>query len=107
MTMDRIRVAVARADLVICGILRWAVVIGLLAALLLACVIAALHLARADPPRIDRCDITSEGPEDWSEAWTDWTEEEGTNYGLGCDSDRQRAGAGGDRDDHPDGDLQP
>ena len=71
-----IREAVARADLVICTITRWAAAAALLAALLLACLLAARALTRTEPPRTDRCDITSEGPKgDWTKAWDEWEDD--------------------------------
>lgn len=53
-----------------------AVVILLLAAVMLMALLALRHLARAEPPRIDRCDVTSEGPEGYTPAWYEWEEED-------------------------------
>ena len=74
-----IQVAVARADLAVCAAGRWAVVIVLV---LLALVVGLVVVAvLRDPDWIDYdapcVDITSEGPEGYSEAWFEWEQEGG------------------------------
>lgn len=68
--------AVARADLLICGLLRRLPTVIALAVVLLLAVLAVRHLARADPPLIDYdrpgVDITSEGPEAYTDQWYKW-----------------------------------
>lgn len=72
-----IQIAVARADLIVCTILRWLALLIPLSAWLLLAVIAARSWAGYDPYLIDYdapgVDITSEGPEDdCTDAWQDW-----------------------------------
>ena len=84
MTTERmIQAAVARADLVVCSILRWLAVIVPLTVILFLCVLAFHrlmwneHYHWQDPYWIDYdapgVDITSEGPDDdYIDAWKDW-----------------------------------
>lgn len=74
-----IQVAVARADLIICNVMRWAAIIVPLTIVLLLCVLAfhrAMwndHFHWQDPYWIDYdapgVDITSEGPEAYTEEY--------------------------------------
>ena len=75
MTERQLQEAVARADLTVCALLRWVVAVAILAAVLLLALLAVRHFARAEPPRIDRCDVTSEGPEGYTPAWYEWEDE--------------------------------
>jgi len=72
MTDRAIQVVVARADLFVCTLLRWAVLVALLAAVLLVAVII-VRARLPDPDLIDYdapgVDITSEGPEGRTRAW--------------------------------------
>lgn len=72
----QIQAAVARADMTLCTLVRWAVAAAILAAVLLLALLAVRHLARAEPPRVDRCDVTSEGPEGYTPAFYEWEEED-------------------------------
>ena len=69
----RIIEAVARADLILCFVGRVVFVIALLSLALLL-VVLAVH--GADPDLIDYdkpgTDITSEGPEGYTKAWSEW-----------------------------------
>lgn len=60
-----IQVGVARADLILCAVLRWAIILTLLAAVLVVTVII-VRARLPDPDLIDYdapgVDITSEGP---------------------------------------------
>ena len=72
----RIIEAVARADVWLCGLRRrLPAAIALAVALLLAALVVR-RLARADPPLIDYdrpgVDITSEGPEAYTDRWYQW-----------------------------------
>ena len=72
MTDRMIQVGVARADLILCSVLRWAVIVALLAAVLgVAGIIVRARLP--DPDLIDYdapgVDITSEGPEGYTREW--------------------------------------
>ena len=68
MTERGIQEAVARADVIICAVLRR---LPLVAALTLALLLAVLA-ARGKPPP-DAHDITSEGPEgDYTDEWYRW-----------------------------------
>ena len=75
-TTRAIQAAVARADLILCEMIRFVVVVALLAFLMLLAVLKARKLV--DPYRqnyyMPGCDITSEGPED-GDPWYD--EDEG------------------------------
>lgn len=72
MTDRAIQVAVARADLILCAFIRWAVIVALLAAVLVVAVIV-VRARLPDPDLIDydapSVDITSEGPEGYTRAW--------------------------------------
>lgn len=72
----RVIEAVARVDLFLCSALRWLAVVLPLTVVLLLAVIAARHFARAQPGMIDYdrpgVDITSEGPEAFTDQWTKW-----------------------------------
>ncbi len=72
----RIIEAVARVDVILCTVLRWLAVLVPLAVVLALAVLVAHHLARADPPLIDYdkpgVDITSEGPELFTDEWYKW-----------------------------------
>ena len=74
MTDRMIQVGVARADLILCAVLRWAVIVALLAAVLVVAVII-VRARLPDPDLIDYdapgVDITSEGPEGYTSAWYD------------------------------------
>lgn len=75
--MRPLQEGVARADLVVASMLRWAAAVILLAAVLLAALLTVRHLTRAEPPRIDRCDVTSEGPEgERTPAFDEWEDED-------------------------------
>lgn len=67
-----IQVGVARADLILCAVLRWAIILTLLAAVLVVTVII-VRARLPDPDLIDYdapgVDITSEGPEGRTRAW--------------------------------------
>lgn len=71
-----IQVAVARADLIVCSILRLLAIIIPLTVIFLI-VLLVVWANRPDPYLIDYdspdVDITSEGPaEDYTDAWRDW-----------------------------------
>ena len=71
--IDRaIQAAVVRADLILCALLRWAVISALLAAVLVLGVII-VRARLPDPDLIDYdapgVDITSEGPDGRTSAW--------------------------------------
>lgn len=72
MTDRMIQVGVARADLILCAVLRWAVIVALLAAVLVVAVII-VRARLPDPDMIDYdahgVDITSEGPDGRTRAW--------------------------------------
>ena len=72
MTDRMIQIFVARADLILCSVLRWAVIVALLAAVLVVAVII-VRARLPDPDLIDYdapgVDITSEGPEGYTRAW--------------------------------------
>lgn len=72
MTDRSIQIFVARADLILCAVLRWAVIVALLAAVLVVTVII-VRARLPDPDLIDYdapgVDITSEGPEGRTRAW--------------------------------------
>ena len=76
MTERQIQEAVARADIIICEIIRCAGIIILLMAVLLICVLAARHFTREEPPMIDYdapgVDITSEGPDEYTDEYYRW-----------------------------------
>ena len=73
---QRVMSAVARVDLFLCSALRWLAVVLPLTVVLVLAVIAARHFARAQPGMIDYdrpgVDITSEGPEAFTDQWTKW-----------------------------------
>jgi hypothetical protein len=72
MTDRAIQIFVARADLILCTVLRWAVIVALLAAVLVVAVIIVRarlpdsDLIDYDAPGVD---ITSEGPDGRTRAW--------------------------------------
>lgn len=76
MTTERmIQAAVARADLVVCSILRWlAIIVPLTVVFLVVLLVVWAH--RPDPYLIDYdapgVDITSEGPEAYTAEWYRW-----------------------------------
>ena len=76
MTERQIQEAVARADIIICEIIRWAGIIILLMAVLFICILAVRHFAREEPPMIDYdapgVDITSEGPDGYTDEYYRW-----------------------------------
>ena len=78
MTDRAIQIAVARADLILCALLRWAVIVALLAAVLVVTVII-VRARLPDPDLIDYdrpgVDITSEGPEGYTREWYKWRDE--------------------------------
>ena len=72
----QIQVAVARADLIVCSMLRWLAVIVPLTIIFLL-VLLVVWANRPDPYLIDYdkpgVDITSEGPDDdYTDSWQDW-----------------------------------
>lgn len=72
-SMKAIQIAVARADLIVCSVLRWLVIVVPLTVVLLAALLV-VWAHRPDPYLIDYdapgVDITSEGPDDdYTEAW--------------------------------------
>ena len=82
-TTKAIQIAVARADLIVCSVLRWMVVIVPLTVILLLAVIAFREWAYTycDPYLIDYdspgVDITSEGPDDdYTDAWYEWRDDQ-------------------------------
>ena len=78
MTDRMIQVGVARADLFVCALLRWAVIVALLAAVLVVAVII-VRARLPDPDLIDYdapgVDITSEGPDGYTREWYKWRDE--------------------------------
>ena len=75
MTEKGIQIAVAQADLIVCTVLRWLAVIVPLAVLFLL-VLLVVWAHRPDPYLIDYdapgVDITSEGPEAFTEEYYRW-----------------------------------
>jgi hypothetical protein len=74
-TTRQIQIAVARADLIVCTVLRWlAVIVPLTIVFLLVLLVVWKH--RPDPYLIDYdapgVDITSEGPEAYTDEWYRW-----------------------------------
>ena len=78
-TTRAIQIAVARADMILCAILRAIPAVTLMTAILVALVIVA-RARWPDPDRINYdapgTDITSEGPEGYTEAWHEWSEDQ-------------------------------
>ena len=84
MTDRAIQIAIARADLILCALLRWAVIAALLAAVLVVAVIIVrarlpdTGLIDYDAPGVD---ITSEGPEGYTRAWYEIEGDESNDVG--------------------------
>lgn len=78
-TNRAIQIAVARADLILTAILRAVPAVIALTVILVALVIVA-RARWPDPCRINYdapgVDITSEGPEGYTEAWHEWSEDQ-------------------------------
>lgn len=77
-TTRAIQIAVARADMILCAILRAVPAVTLMTAILVALVIFA-RARWPDPDIINYdapgTDITSEGPEGYTKEWHEWGEE--------------------------------
>ena len=75
MTDRMIQAGVARADLILCTLIRRAVIVALLAAVLVVAVII-VRARLPDPDLLDYdapgVDITSEGPEGYTREWYKW-----------------------------------
>lgn len=74
-----IQIAVARADLIVCAVLRWLAVLVPLAVVFALALIVAWRF-RPDPYAVNYdaqgVDVTSEGPDgDWTDAYYEWGDE--------------------------------